>query len=107
MVADLSQKAGVLLLFFATAWIPSGLYYALQESGARQATLGKRILGLVTVRIDGTRVSFIRAATRYFVKVVVGIVAGWVCASAASLWEASPRPARLGDGDRRVASRRR
>jgi len=72
--ADASQKAVVLLLFFASAWIPSGLYYAVLESSSRRATLGKMVLGLVTVRTDGSRVSFLRATARYFVKAVVGFL---------------------------------
>ena len=69
--AGASQKAVVLLLFLVSAWVPSGLYYAVLESSSRRATLGKMALDLVTVRADGDRVSFLRAAARYFVKAFV------------------------------------
>lgn len=72
--AEASQKAVVLLLFFVSAWVPSGLYYAVLESSSRRATLGKMALGLVTVRMDGSRVSFLRATARYFFKAFVGFV---------------------------------
>ena len=44
------------------------LYAALQESGAAQATLGKRALGLRVTTLDGNRVSFGQATGRYFGK---------------------------------------
>jgi len=77
--ADVSQKAVVFLLFFVSAWVPSGFYYALLESSSRRATLGKMALGLVTVRIDGSKVSFLRASARYYFKAFVGFVVPFGC----------------------------
>lgn len=42
------------------------LYYAFQESGTAQATLGKRALGLKVGRPDGSRISFMQATGRFF-----------------------------------------
>lgn len=53
--------AGVLTLI---AW----LYSALMESSTRQATLGKRALGLRVADLDGRRISFGRATGRHFGK---------------------------------------
>ena len=72
--ADTSQKVIVLLMFFASTWVPSGLYYAVLESSPRRATFGKMVLKLVTVRTNGSKVSFLRATARYFLKVVVSFV---------------------------------
>ncbi|HLL75665.1 MAG TPA: RDD family protein [Pyrinomonadaceae bacterium] len=55
---------------FATASIPIWLYYALLESGARQATLGMRLLGLRVTGLDGGRIGFGRALLRTAVKLI-------------------------------------
>lgn len=44
------------------------LYFALQESSAAQATLGKRALGLRVVGPGGGRITFARATGRHFAK---------------------------------------
>ena len=49
------------------------LYYALQESGVQQATLGKRLLGIYVTDTDGERISFARATIRYFSKYLSSI----------------------------------
>ena len=45
------------------------LYYALQESSAAQATLGKRAIGLRVTDLEGRRISFARASGRLFAKI--------------------------------------
>jgi uncharacterized RDD family membrane protein YckC len=52
----------------------SWLYYALQESGNGQATLGKKALGLKVISEDGQRISFGQATGRYFGKYISGII---------------------------------
>lgn len=52
------------LMATAIGW----LYFSLLESSSRQATLGKRALGVVVTRVDGQKVSFGRATARYFAK---------------------------------------
>jgi len=44
------------------------LYYALQESGPRQATLGKRALDIKVTNEQGGRISFGQATGRHFGK---------------------------------------
>jgi uncharacterized RDD family membrane protein YckC len=54
------------LLYFAVVW----LYYALLESGPRQATLGKRILGIKVTDMEGRRLGFGRSLGRQLGKMV-------------------------------------
>jgi uncharacterized RDD family membrane protein YckC len=50
--------------------VPGWLYYALMESSAKQATLGKMALGIMVTDTNGRRVSFGRATGRYFAKII-------------------------------------
>lgn len=52
---------GYYLVIFGVSWA----YFALQESSAAQATLGKRALGLVVADVDGERISLARATGRW------------------------------------------
>lgn len=45
------------------------LYYVMQESSEKQATIGKKFLKLKVVDYEGKRVSFARAAGRYIGKI--------------------------------------
>jgi uncharacterized RDD family membrane protein YckC len=60
------------------------LYFALQESSPRQATLGKRAMGLKVTDGQGRRIGFGRATGRFFGKILSGLIlmigfllAGW------------------------------
>ncbi len=60
------------------------LYFALMESGTKQATLGKMALGLTVTDLHGQRLSFGKASGRHFGKILSGIIlcigymmAGW------------------------------
>lgn len=60
------------------------LYFALQESSAQQATLGKRALGIKVTDGNGARIGFGRATGRFFGKLLSGLIfaigfmlAGW------------------------------
>lgn len=46
------------------------LYFALMESSAKQATIGKMALGLKVINKDGSRMNFGQATLRYFGKLV-------------------------------------
>jgi uncharacterized RDD family membrane protein YckC len=52
------------------------LYFALQESSAAQATLGKRLLGIRVTDTLGNRLTFGRATGRHFGKIVSGLILG-------------------------------
>ncbi len=60
------------------------LYWALFESSALQATLGKMALGIQVTNLHGNPISFARATGRYFGKIISGLIlcigfmmAGW------------------------------
>jgi uncharacterized RDD family membrane protein YckC len=54
----------------------SWLYFALQESSAVQASLGKRAFGLKVVDERGQRIEFGRATFRFFGKILSGLILG-------------------------------
>jgi len=49
------------------------LYFAYMESSEKQATYGKRIMGIKVVDLQGNRITFRRASGRVFAKIVSGI----------------------------------
>lgn len=70
----------IILVFVLGPW----LYSAFLESSNWQATLGKKVCGLIVVDDGGNRISFGRATGRYFAKVISAIIlyigffmAGW------------------------------
>jgi uncharacterized RDD family membrane protein YckC len=50
------------------------LYYALLQSSAWQATLGKKALGLEVTDLQGRRISFGRATGRFFAKIISAMI---------------------------------
>ncbi len=46
--------------------LPGWLYWALQQSGASQATVGQKAMKIKTVSLDGNEVSFGQATGRFF-----------------------------------------
>ena len=46
------------------------MYYALLQSGPRQATVGKMAIGVIVIDVNGGRLSFARASLRYFSKII-------------------------------------
>ncbi len=65
---------GTLFWLIAIMSIVKWLYYALLESSAWQATLGKKALGLMVTDLEGYRISFGRASGRFFAKIISGII---------------------------------
>lgn len=70
MIALLSTYLISMLAVAVAGW----LYYALMESSARGATLGKMALGLRVVDMNGNRIGFGRATGRYFGKIISGMI---------------------------------
>ena len=77
----------MILLFYFLAYIgvivASWLYFAKFESGANQATPGKKVMGLKVTSTTGERISFGRATGRFFGKIVTGLIPfgiGWMLA---------------------------
>lgn len=52
------------------------LYFALQESSERQATIGKRALNIYVTDMYGRRISFGQATGRYFSKIISSLILG-------------------------------
>src|SRR5690606_7318159 len=50
-----------LAAYYIVSMLASWLYYAISESSARQATLGKRAVGIIVTDLSGARLSFGRA----------------------------------------------
>lgn len=50
------------------------LYWSLQESSRRQATIGKMALGIIVTGVDGMRISWARATARYFSKIISALI---------------------------------
>jgi len=66
----LGDNVGTSLLSLVIGW----LYFALQESGSAQATIGKKALGLKVVNMEGQRISFGQATGRHFGKFISAII---------------------------------
>ncbi|XWK90407.1 MAG: RDD family protein [Phormidium sp.] len=73
-VASTGSTTGVEVLGFLVGITVSWLYYALSESSAKQATLGKQALGIVVTDLNGDRISFGKATARYFSKYLSAMI---------------------------------
>lgn len=71
---ELIAFMGMFSKFIVLGIIIKWLYYALLESSAWQATIGKKTLGLEVTDMAGRRISFARATGRYFGKIISAII---------------------------------
>jgi uncharacterized RDD family membrane protein YckC len=76
--------AMISLLYSLICLVVQWLYFALQESSAAQATLGKRLIGIQVTDRQGNRIGFGRATGRFFAKFLSALIiyigfmmAGW------------------------------
>jgi len=65
---------GGFFLSFGLPVIAAWLYFALMESSAKQATIGKLALGLAVTDTAHRRISFARATGRHFGKWISGVI---------------------------------
>jgi uncharacterized RDD family membrane protein YckC len=65
---------GIVFLLATISLLVTWLYHAWMESSEWQATLGKRMLGLVVTDMAGRRISFGRATVRHFSKIITNMV---------------------------------
>jgi len=66
---DISTEDGSMkfaAVYYLGSWIIGWLYFATMHSGERQASYGKRALGIKVTDDSGERISFGRASGRYF-----------------------------------------
>jgi len=64
----------MILVFAAIAVVGQWLYFAYLESGEKQATWGKQVLGIYVTDLLGNPVTFGRASGRFFAKIVSGMI---------------------------------
>ncbi len=76
--AGIFMLFGLLFLAATVSLLWTWLYHALMESSEWQATVGKRLLGLVVTDMAGQRVSFGRATGRHFSKIVTNMVPAFI-----------------------------
>lgn len=55
---------------FIIAW----MYYGLLDSSSWQGTIGKKVMNIAVCDLDGNRISFLRASTRYFLHILSYII---------------------------------
>lgn len=62
----------IFLLYLLVGW----LYFAMQESSEKQATVGKRVLSIKVTDFNGNRLTFGNATGRFFGKLLSGMIYG-------------------------------
>ena len=67
-IAFASHQMALIGGIYPLAIIVAWLYFALQESGDKQATFGKSLMGIMVTDVDGFPISFGRASARFFSK---------------------------------------
>jgi len=75
---DIFMLVGLLFLAATASLVFTWLYHALMESSEWQATVGKKLLGLVVTDMAGRRVSFWRATGRHFAKIITNMVPAFI-----------------------------
>ena len=63
---------GLVLLYIISKLAIIFPYFVLLESSVLQATVGKFLFGIKVVDLNGKRISFARATTRFFAKILSG-----------------------------------
>lgn len=63
-----------LSLYYVCSIALGWLYYALQESGVNQATIGKKAMGIKVTGMQGERISFANATGRHFAKYISMVI---------------------------------
>jgi uncharacterized RDD family membrane protein YckC len=74
---ELMPLMGAFIRLILIRTVLNWLYYALFESSAWQATLGKKALGLEVTDLGGRRISFGRATGRFFAK-IISVLILWI-----------------------------
>ena len=71
---SLSTFITIFLTIAALSIVIEWLYYALMESSAKQATVGKMVLSIKVTDIEGNRIGFGQATGRHFGKILSGLI---------------------------------
>ena len=70
MALTTAASATFSMLFYLGSFVVEWLYRAFMESSPWQATLGKRVMGLVVTDGTGQRIGFFRASVRHWSKLL-------------------------------------
>jgi uncharacterized RDD family membrane protein YckC len=65
---------GMILLLAVVSVLAQWLYHAYLESGEKQGTWGKQIMGVYVTDLMGNSTTFGRASGRFFAKIVTGMI---------------------------------
>ncbi|MGB7845061.1 MAG: RDD family protein [Candidatus Acidiferrum sp.] len=76
--AQIAAFLTMIFTFVGVAIILQWLYYAYLESGDKQGTWGKQMLGLYVTDLSGNRIFFGRASGRFFAKMITGLIPFWI-----------------------------
>jgi uncharacterized RDD family membrane protein YckC len=74
LIIPMTLLSFVPLINIVAAFVGPWLYFALQESSERQATLGKMALKIYVTDLQGRRISFGQATGRHFGKIISAII---------------------------------
>jgi uncharacterized RDD family membrane protein YckC len=72
--AAVATLVSMVFTFIALALVIRWLYHAYLESGEKQATWGKQVLGLYVTNLNGERISFAHASGRFFARLVSNLI---------------------------------
>lgn len=72
--AQVGALVSLVFVLAGVAVIGQWLYFAYLESGEKQGTWGKQMLGLYVTDLAGNRVTFARASGRFFAKIISGLI---------------------------------
>jgi uncharacterized RDD family membrane protein YckC len=72
--AQIKMLVGWIFVLLGLAVLVTWLYHALMESSAWQATVGKRVVGLIVTDMAGQPISFARASGRHFAKFISNLI---------------------------------
>jgi uncharacterized RDD family membrane protein YckC len=72
--AEVMPFLSLVITLALVAVLGQWLYFAYMESGERQATWGKQVLGVYVTDLAGNRISFGRASGRFFAKIISGLI---------------------------------
>jgi uncharacterized RDD family membrane protein YckC len=71
LIPDMIVKYTVdITTYYVVALAIGWLYYAIQESGPNQATVGKKAMGIKVTNMEGEKISFATATGRHFGKYI-------------------------------------
>jgi uncharacterized RDD family membrane protein YckC len=72
--AQITMLVGWVFVLVGVSVLITWLYHALMESSRWQATVGKRVLGLIVTDMAGQPISFGRASGRHFAKFISNLI---------------------------------